>query len=118
MSRTTHAARVSAARKARSNGTIAQLIIQHKGPNTSPTPGADYGDNKPEDVTKAFNETHDHAIRQWQAGKGVVGPTGSEDWLSPLNNPHTTGYEGNQNFAYQHDLQATDAELQAKTPEQ
>jgi hypothetical protein len=101
------------------NGTRARLIIQHKAPNTSPTPGADYGDKTQADRDKAFQESHDHAISQWQAYKGAVGPTGSEGGLpySVYNDPDKTAYESNQQFAYQHDMQATDADLQANTPE-
>ena len=100
------------------NGTKARLISQHKGPNKERTPGADYGPKNQDDLDKAFQETHDHAINQWQAGDGVVGPSGSEGWFPGFNDPDKTSYESNQNFAYQHDMQATDAELQALTPEQ
>jgi hypothetical protein len=101
------------------NGTRARLISQHKGPITSPTPGADYGERKPDELGKAFNDTHNHAVSQWQAYRGAVGPTGGEDvwYLRGFNDPDKTAYESNQQFAYQHDMQATDAELQANTPE-
>ncbi len=104
--------------QAKINGTKARLITEHKGPNTEATPGADYQSDA--DLKKALGETHAHSISQWQAGSGVVGPTGEEDsWkFSWANKPHTDGYTENQNFGYQHDMQATDAELQAKTPEQ
>ncbi len=105
--------------KAQINGTKARLITEHKGPNTEPTPGAEYQSDA--DLKKALGETHAHSISQWQADSGVVGPTGQEDtWkFSWANRPaNTSGFEENQNFGYQHDMQATDAELQAKTPEQ
>src|SRR5437773_267345 len=113
-----HAAIMAA--QAKSNGTRGRLISQHKSPNKDPTPGANYGTHNLTDLDKAFNETHDHAISQWQAGSGAVGPTGSEDawYLKNFNRPSNSAYEANQNFAYQHDMQATDAELQAKTPEE
>ena len=106
--------------KIASNGTKARLITQHKGPNTDPTPGANYGKHNLTDLENAFNETHAHSLSQWQAGQGVVGPTGSEsNWLySGFNSPLNSGYEGYQNFAYQHDMQATDADLQHRTPEE
>lgn len=105
---------------ARRNGTKARLITQHKGPNKDPTPGANYKDHNIDDLKKSFGETHDHSISQWQAGKGVVGPTGQEgSWFfSGFNTPSNSAYEANQNFGYQHDMQATDADLQAKTPEE
>lgn len=115
--RNTQAALIAAA-KAKSNGTRAYLIAQHKGPDTSPTSGADYGENSPEKVAKSFNDTHDHAISQWQAGKGAVGPTGKEGYFPAFNDPTHDAYQRSQEFAYQHDMQATDAELQAHTPEQ
>ena len=97
------------------NGTIARLITQHKGPRVDPTPGADYGKHDPKELEAALKETHAHAIEQWQARKGVVGPTGSEDnpFFSWFNRPTSSSYEANQLFAYHHDMQATDAELQA-----
>jgi hypothetical protein len=106
--------------RVRANGTKARLISQHKGPNTDPTPGANYGTHSTADLEKAFNESHAHAASQWQAGGGAVGPTGGENvwYLRGFNRPTNSGYEANQNFAYQHDMQATDADLQAKTPEE
>jgi hypothetical protein len=107
--------------QARINGTKARLEAEKKkGPNTDPTPGADYKGKSKEELTKALGETHNHAISQWQAGQGVVGPTGSEgnSFFGGLNSPHNSAYEANQNFGYQHDMQATEAELQAQTPEE
>jgi hypothetical protein len=111
---------VTAKAKARANGTKGRLITQHPGPNTEFTPGADYTGQSSDAMKKALGETHAHSIRQWQAGKGVVGPTGIEDnsLYGQFNNPESPSYELNQQFGYQHDMQATDAELQARTPEQ
>ncbi|AKT42940.1 hypothetical protein [Chondromyces crocatus] len=110
----------SAEAQVAANGTKGRLITEHKGPNTDPTPGADYKGKSPDDLKKAFGETHAHSIRQWEAGQGVVGPTGSEgNWFyGGFNKPSNSAYELNQKFGYQHDMQATDAELQAKTPEE
>jgi hypothetical protein len=105
-----------------SNGTIARLITTHKPPITAPTPGADYGKNTPTDLANAFNGQHAYALNQWQAGKGVVGPNGHEGeaLFAGYNDPKefSGGYGDSQDFAYQHDLQAWDASLQAKTPEE
>ncbi len=105
----------------RKSGTKARLIAEKKnGPNTDPTPGADYKGKSGEDLKKALGETQAHSMSQWQADQGVVGPTGSEGnaFFGHLNSPDNQSYEANQNFGYQHDMQATEAELQAETPKE
>jgi hypothetical protein len=64
---------------------------------------------RPETARKDLLETHEHAMRQWGTGKGVVGPTGSEGWFPWFNRPHDATYELDQQFGYHHDMQATDA---------
>jgi hypothetical protein len=86
----------------------------HRDPNTNPTPGANYGAHTPAELANALNTQSAYACEHWQAGGGVVGPNGSEgNWpYSGYNNPTDPNYEQYQGFAYQHDLQATDADLQ------
>jgi hypothetical protein len=104
--------------KIRAKQTKGRLQAIFTNPNDNPTPGANYGPNKPEDVKKAFAETQANTESQWANDKGVVGPTGSEgDWFFKkfFNNPSSSGFGENQEFAAQHDMQATDASLQANS---
>lgn len=100
------------------NGTAARLCTLHRKPNTEPTPGADYQGRTPEQLANDLNGQADYACNQWQAGKGVVGPQGSEgDRLyRGYNNPSDANYGRYQAFGYQHDLQATDAAAQVPNP--
>ena len=97
-----------------SNGTPARLCTMHKNPNTAPTPGANYGTHTPAELADGLNAQSAYACKQWQAGQGVVGPSGSEgNWFyGPFNSTTNSNYERNQAFGYQHDLQATDASQQ------
>ena len=101
--------------EARAKQTKGRLISRYTNPNDNPTPGADYK-KSPEDVKKAFADTQAHTQSQWQGNEGVVGPTGSEgNWFfKQFNTPTSRDFGGNQDFAAQHDMQATDADMQAK----
>lgn len=99
-----------------SNGTAARLCTRHRQPNTEPNPVARYGPTTPDQLADKLNQQADYACKQWQAGRGVVGPVGSEQNLPYrlFNNPQSAGFDANQAFAYQHDLQATDAAAQVQ----
>jgi hypothetical protein len=118
--RAEYAAREAQIKATNEKQTKGRLISQYTNPNDNPTPGADYGPNKPEDLKKAVAATQANTQSQWAKNAGVVGPTGSEgNWFFNQFNTHTNpGFGENQVFAAQHDMQATDADLQARTPEQ
>jgi hypothetical protein len=107
---------LAAKAKIRAKQTKGRLISQYTNPNDNPTPGANYGKNKPEDLKKAVAATQANTDSQWAKNGGVVGPTGSEgNWFfNQFNTPTSPGYGENQDFAAQHDMQATDADLQAQ----
>ena len=111
---TTPAAAASVSAAGPTNGTAARLCTLHRDPTTEPTPGANYAGRTPAELANDLNAQADYACNQWQAGQGVVGPTGSEgDRLyRGYNNPTDANYERYQAFGYQHDLQATDAAAQ------
>jgi len=100
------------------NGTAARLCTLHRNPTTEPTPGANYQGRTPEELANDLNTQADYACNQWQAGRGVVGPQGSENNrpYRGYNNPTDANYERYQAFGYQHDLQATDAAAQVPPP--
>ena len=86
------------------------LVDAHQGNHFEPTPGADYV----EGIDGFLEMTGEHGryiLETWKNGGGVVGPKGSEEGLlyGWLNDPESNGFELFQEFAYHHDLQATDA---------
>lgn len=88
-----------AAAEKKATQALGRLIADHKPPER-------------EDMRK----THDNAMKQWAARRGAVGPMGEEDsnaLLRYFNNPKADNFELDQRWAYQHDMQATDAEDQA-----
>jgi hypothetical protein len=69
----------------------------------------------PPDVRDALLSQDGHARTQWATGRGVVGPTGSEQ-DSPFaryNDPADPNFALYQQFGYHHDQQSADAQLQA-----
>src|SRR4051794_15545921 len=100
-----------------SNGTAGRLCTLHKNPNTAPTPGANYGTHTPDELAKDLDNQAAYACQNWKAGGGVVGPSGQENdtGFAGYNDPSHPNYEQYQAFGYQHDLQATDADLQHGT---
>jgi hypothetical protein len=82
---------------------------------TEMTPGATY---KPgvtaTDVRNALLYQDGYARWQWATGRGVVGPTGSEQNFpfSRYNNPANQHFALYQQFGYHHDMQSADAQLQ------
>lgn len=93
------------------------------GPTTNErqaTPGATYQEGvTPQDLKAALDEQACYAREQWAAGRGVVGPKGQEGgWLySGYNDPTDPNFASYQAFAYQHDMQGTDAQLQEGVPQ-
>ena len=96
--------------------TKGRLLSTYTNPNENRTPGANYGDKTDDDLKKAFDETQANTTNQFQNNKGVVGPTGSEgNWFfNQFNVTTNPNYGQNQDFAANHDMQATDADLQAE----
>ena len=89
-----------AANERRATQTLGRLIADH---------------NRPQD-REDLRETRDHALRQWGNRQGVVGPSGQESsnaLFRMFNNPGSEAFELNQRWAFQHDMQATDAYRQA-----
>jgi hypothetical protein len=82
---------------------------------TEMTPGAAYKAGvTATDVRNALLYQDGYARWQWATGRGVVGPTGSEQDFpfSMYNNPAGLHFALYQQFGYHHDLQAADAGLQ------
>ena len=83
---------------------------------TEMTPGATYREGvTATDVRDALLYQDGHARAQWATGRGVVGPTGSEQ-DSPFaryNDPADPNFALYQQFGYHHDQQSADAQLQA-----
>ena len=111
-----------AARKAQTKAmnekqTKGRLLSTYTNPNENPTPNANYGNSTPDDLKKAFDETQANTTNQFQNNAGVVGPTGSEgNWFfNQFNTTTNPNYGENQDFAANHDMQATDADMQAKS---
>jgi hypothetical protein len=100
--------------------TKGRLLSTYTNPNENPTPGADYGKSTPADLKNSFDDTQANTTSQFQNNTGVVGPTGSENnwFFNQFNTTTNPDYGPNQDFAANHDMQATDADMQAKTWEQ
>jgi hypothetical protein len=118
--RAQYAAREAKTKAMNETQTKGRLLSTYTNPNENPTPGANYGNSTPADLKNSFDATQANTTSQFQNNAGVVGPTGSEgNWFFNRFNTQTSeDYGPNQDFAANHDMQATDADLQAKTPSQ